>query len=92
MLTYMGVPVLHVGLDNSDNADVLFYRFSFVSVSLAAGTESPQDCSVKQVQSSLRSVNCTLFSCFHSNVPPQITFQTGIKSVPLIKIKVPECS
>lgn len=63
MLTYMGVPVLPDGLDNSDNADALFYRFSLVLVGLAVGTESPQDCSVKPVQSSLRSVNCA-FSPF----------------------------
>lgn len=58
MLTYMGVPVLPDGLDNSDNADVRFYRFSLVSVGLAVGTESPQECSVEPVQSSLNSENC----------------------------------
>lgn len=96
MLTYMGVPVLPDGLDNSDNADALFYWFSLVLVGLAVGTESPQDCSVKPVQSSLRSVNCAFFppffSCFHSKVSPQNTFQTGTDSVLLIKIKVPEGS
>lgn len=47
MLTYMGVPVLPDGLDNSDNVDEFFYRFSLVSVGLAVGAEYPQDCSVK---------------------------------------------
>lgn len=63
----MGVPVLPDGLDNSDNADALFYWFSLVLVGLAVGTESPQDCSVKPVQSSLRSVNCAFFPLsFHA--------------------------
>lgn len=96
MLTYMGVPVLPDGLDNSDNADALFYRFSLALVGLAEGTESPQDCSVKQLQSSLRRVNCAFtprfFSCFHSKVSPQNRVQTGTDSVLLIKIKVPEGS
>lgn len=31
-LTYMSVPLLPDGLDNSDNADALFYWFSLVSI------------------------------------------------------------